>query len=246
MITTPPKLGLSEPVKNVSPLDPLRQDNGAFGGLNPAFFAGNESASADTDFSAILAGEREGICTPVKIAPTSPLTFPPQDIVEYFGRVSYAANERVLQEIKEHMTERPNKELTLVVTSSGGPTGTAMSFYDTVRSILRVNLTTIASGDVDSSGIIIFLSGKKRYVTTHTTLLLHMAGRTFDSDKRFTEEELGAMIVEDKLKDLHYASIVAAHTHSLTVEKVLHLMKANTVLTPEQLVELGLALKILE
>jgi hypothetical protein len=34
-------------------------------GLNPAFFAGNESAAADSDFSAILAQSREGICTPV-------------------------------------------------------------------------------------------------------------------------------------------------------------------------------------
>ncbi len=151
----------------------------------------------------------------------------------------------VLVEAATDNRNRTAAEVRSIFAKTGGQLA-GSGFYDTVRSILRVNLTTIASGDVDSSGIIIFLSGKKRYVTTHTTLLLHMAGRTFDSDKRFTEEELGAMIVEDKLKDLHYASIVAAHTHSLTVEKVLHLMKANTVLTPEQLVELGLALKILE
>jgi len=34
-------------VKNVSPLDPRRKADGAFGGLNLAFFAGEESASAD-------------------------------------------------------------------------------------------------------------------------------------------------------------------------------------------------------
>src|SRR3989338_11479148 len=93
----------------------------------------------------------------------------------------------------------------LVVNSYGGPTGVGMSFYDAVESWLRPNLTTVGSGDVDSSGIIVFLSGEKRYLTKNTTLLFHLAGRTFSTEKRFSTADLENILKEDKLKDYQYA-----------------------------------------
>ena len=166
------------------------------------------------------------------------LGFPPERTLEYFGQVSSAQNERALERIKEHLVASPEQELFMIVTSPGGPSGAAMSFYDTVRFVLRPNLVTIGSGDVDSSGIIILLSGRKRYVTKHTTLLLHMAGRTFPNDKRFTAREIAAMVKEDRLKDTQYASILAEHS-MLSHEFILSLMEKNTLLTPDDLVKYG-------
>src|SRR6201999_4389177 len=100
----------------------------------------------------------------------------------------------------------------LFITSPGGPTGTAMSFYDTIRHVLKPNLVTIGSGDVDSSGIIIFLSGTRRYMTSRTTLLLHPAGRVF-GNQRFTTKEMEAMLAEDRMKDQQYASLIAQNSH---------------------------------
>lgn len=166
--------------------------------------------------------------------------------VEYFGTVNYATNERVLEEIREHVLTNPTAPITLQVTSPGGPTGTAMSFYDTVRSVLKPKLITIGSGDVDSSGIIIFLAGDARYVTPHTTLLLHLAGRIFGEGQRFTVAEMDAMLREDRLKDFQYASVVAERSHGrLTSEQVLQMMEKNTILTPIELVTYGLADRIL-
>lgn len=166
--------------------------------------------------------------------------------VEYFGTVNYATNERVLEEIREHILDDAAAPITLQVTSPGGPTGTAMSFYDTVRHVLKPNLTTIGSGDVDSSGIIIFLTGNTRYVTPHTTLLLHLAGRIFGEGQRFTVAEMDAMLREDRLKDFQYASVVAERSHGrLTSEQVLAMMEKNTILTPIELVTYGLADRVL-
>lgn len=171
----------------------------------------------------------------------------PSTVLEYFGSVSYATNERVLAEIKDHLALRSQAELTLLVTSPGGQSGIAMSFYDAVRTILRPNLTTVAMGDVDSSGIVIFLSGTHRLVSPHTTLLLHSAGRSFDPQKRYTAPEIAAMAKEDQLKDEQYASIVAEHSQGrLTQGQVLTLMECHTVLDSKELLRLGLAHALLQ
>ena len=61
----PTQAGYRGKVKNVSLLDPRRKADGAFGGLNLAFFAGEESASADADCCATPATESRGMSTPV-------------------------------------------------------------------------------------------------------------------------------------------------------------------------------------
>jgi ATP-dependent protease ClpP protease subunit len=171
--------------------------------------------------------------------------FSPEQTIEYFGTVNYATNDRVLGMIREKYSGFPKGELCLIVTSTGGPTGTAMSFYDTIRSVWGLDITTIGSGDVDSSGILIFLSGKNRYVTKHTTLLLHLAGRIFEPGKRFTREEIEAMTTEDRIKDEQYASVIAEHAVGLSLNDVLQMMKNNTILIPSDLVRYGLAKAIL-
>lgn len=183
--------------------------------------------------------------TPARVS-LAPRRFNPARMLEYLGVVNYATTERVLEEIRDLYRAAPDEEIVLTVTSPGGPTGTAMSFHDHIVRVLKPNLSTIASGDVDSSGIILFLSGDRRYVTPNTTLLLHRAGRTFEGGKRITADELDAMLREDRLKDFQYASVVADRSHgSLTAEKVLSLMDANTILTPTDLVAYGLADEIL-
>jgi ATP-dependent protease ClpP protease subunit len=170
------------------------------------------------------------------------LQFNPERMVEYLGPVSYGTNDRVLNTIKQMLVHSPHEQIVMTVTSSGGPSGTAMSFYDMIQSVLKPNLTTIGSGDVDSSGIIVFLSGTTRYVTKHTTLLFHLAGRVFRNDQRFTVNEIGAMIAEDTKKDDFYAEIVAERSdNKLTKKKVLGFMKKNTVMSPKDLVRYGLA-----
>ena len=162
------------------------------------------------------------------------------------GLVNYSTSERVIEAIKERMIEDPHAPVYLSVTSAGGTSGTAMSFYDHMREILRPDLVTIGSGDVDSSGVILFLSGRTRYVTKHTTMLLHPAGRTFEEGKRYTAREHDAMMREDRLKDMQYATIVAENSNgSLSPEMVLELMEQHTILTPADLLFYGLVTAVL-
>ena len=166
--------------------------------------------------------------------------------VEWLGGVNFDNLQIVLNKIKKLVEEDPAEEIYLVVNSYGGPTGVGMSFYDAVESWLRPNLTTVGSGDVDSSGIIVFLAGEKRYLTKNTTLLFHLAGRTFSTEKRFSTADLENILKEDKLKDYQYACVVSDRTNGrYSPEEVLNLMKNNTVLTALEAVQMGLAHKVL-
>jgi ATP-dependent protease ClpP protease subunit len=166
--------------------------------------------------------------------------------LQWIGGVSGGVLADITDRIQTLLLENPLEPINLVVTSHGGPTGIGMSFYDTMRSVYKPNLRTIGSGDVDSSGIIVFLAGDERFLTPNTTLLLHLAGRVFDTPKRFTTPEMESIVKEDKLKDFQYASVIADRSNGkLTVQKVLDLMARNTVLTPSEAVELGLAQSIL-
>ncbi len=170
----------------------------------------------------------------------------PARTLQWIGGVNTGTCADICEQIKQLLIQDTLSPIQLIVTSHGGPTGIGMSFYDTMRSTYKPTLHTIGSGDVDSSGIIIFLSGEKRYITQNTTLLLHLAGRTFETPKRFTTPELESIIKEDKLKDFQYASIVADRSEGkLTIHEVLDLMANNTVLTPSDAVELGIAHEII-
>lgn len=186
--------------------------------------------------------------TTKKIQERSAQTFTPRldRTIEWLGGVTHANLTITLGNIKSLMRVTPHEEIQLVVNSYGGATGIGMSFYDAVRTWLNPNLTTIGTGDVDSSGIIVFLAGKRRYLTKNTTLLLHLGGRTFVANKRFSTMDMENILKEDKLKDYQYACVIADATHGRhTPERILELMAHNTVLTAEEAVNMGLAHKVL-
>ena len=170
----------------------------------------------------------------------------PARMFEWIGGVTNDNLEKALSNIKSLMLEDPTEEIQLVINSHGGATGIGMAFRDTVNSILKVNLTTIGSGDVDSSGVTLLLSGQRRFLTKNTTLLLHLAGRTFGTEKRFSTEDMENILKEDRLKDYQYACVVSDATNGrYSPEKVLEMMRATTVLTAEEAVNMGLAHKVL-
>lgn len=185
--------------------------------------------------------------TPVfKTATQVKTTFALDRTIHWMGGVNNDSYARVTGAIKEMVSQNPKALVTLIVTSPGGPTGVAMSFFDLMKSVYRPNLQTIGAGDVDSAGIILFLAGRERFLTPNTTMLLHLAGRNFDSTRRFSTADMESILKEDTLKDYQYAQIVASVSGKLTTQDVLELMAKNTVLTAEEAVNLGLAHQILQ
>ena len=186
------------------------------------------------------------ITTKTKLQRTTKLYLPNLSrTVEWFGGVNFENLEKVTESIKSLMV-KDSTEIQLLINSYGGPTGVGMSFYDTMKIWLGDKLTTVGSGYVDSSGILVFLAGEKRFLTKNTTMLLHLAGRKFEAEKRFTTRDMEDMLREDKLKDYQYASVVSDATgNRYFPEKILDMMANNTVLTAEEAVNMGLAHKVI-
>ncbi|MBX4198301.1 ATP-dependent Clp protease proteolytic subunit [Candidatus Parcubacteria bacterium] len=175
------------------------------------------------------------------------LPYLPHRTIQWIGGVSGAILADITEQIQALILDNPTEHINLLVTSHGGPTGIGMCFYDSMRSVYKPKLNTIGSGDVDSSGVIVFLAGQQRFLTPNTTLLLHLAGRTFDTPKRLTTPEMESIIKEDKLKDFQYATVIAEQSNGkLNIQKILDMMANNTVLTASEAVELGIAHAILE
>jgi ATP-dependent protease ClpP protease subunit len=170
----------------------------------------------------------------------APALPPSARVLRYVGPVTRERSERVLKEMEKLLVRDPRSEIGLFITSPGGATGAAMSFFDTVTQILRPSLVTIGSGDVDSSGVLLFMAGERRYLTRNTTMLFHPAGRLFGA-QRYTTSEMAAMLAEDRLKDDQYARLVAERAGAVSAEEILALMQAQAVLAPERARALGLA-----
>ena len=171
--------------------------------------------------------------------------FETKRIVQWIGSVNYGNFCEVTEKIASFQKENKKQPINLVVSSPGGQTGIAMSFYDLMNTIYQPNLQTIGSGDVDSSAIVIFLTGRKRFVTPNTTMFIHLGGRTMDGDRRFSSAEINSMAKEDTIKDEQYAALLAKESGRLTASEVLRLMHRNTVLTAPEIVKLGFASNII-
>lgn len=179
---------------------------------------------------------------------TKPFVFSPVPgrTITWLGGVNYQNLAQIFAEIKCLMTASLTDEIHLMVNSYGGSSSVGMSFYDAATSWLTPNLITIGSGDVDSSGIIVFLAGRKRYITKNTTLLFHLAGSTFVAEKRYTVEDIQTILNEYHLKDFQYACIVSDATAGrYTPGMILDMMSKNTMITAPEAVEMGLAHRVI-
>ncbi|MDO8495416.1 MAG: ATP-dependent Clp protease proteolytic subunit [bacterium] len=166
--------------------------------------------------------------------------------VEWTGSIDQEMSNKISSKIKTLIRKDPHQNINLIITSPGGPTGVGMSFYDLMTKVIRPNLCTIGSGDVDSAAIIVFLAGQKRILTKNTTLLLHKAGRTFNSSKRFTTTEISSILKEDTLKDNQYAALLAqASKGKLSHARALRFMEKGMVLEPKEALRFGLADQII-
>ncbi len=130
--------------------------------------------------------------------------------------------------------------------SCGGLAGVGLAFYDYVRS-LRLNLETIAVGDVSSAAILVWLAGEPRFVTPHTTMLAHPVRLSMKDVGAIEVEETGALRERGALWSKSVMDIMTANSHGqLDRKRISSIVRRRKVFTPQELVDLKLADKIYE
>ena len=125
--------------------------------------------------------------------------------------------------------------ITVRINSDGGIVSDGVSIYNAIRRH-RANVTTIVDGMAASIASFIMMAGDKIVMSPHSQMLIHDALGLAIGDAE-TAHKLGDML--DKTSD-DIASLYAARTGG-TIEQWRSLMKATTLFSAIEAVEMGLA-----
>ena len=161
--------------------------------------------------------------------------------VGWIGSVDEENFKKVSGDIGRLMKKSKKKPIYLIVNSGGGSTAAGFGFYDMMM-LFKPNLVTIGTGDVSSIAIIVWLAGKKRFLTKHCSLFFHEIGRTFKGSSRYDTTEIRSVHENLTTDENFYAAIVAASSRGrLSKKQVIELLQKEKTLLPEEVRALGLA-----
>lgn len=132
------------------------------------------------------------------------------------------------------------KPITLYIHSYGGDLDQAQFFCDLIESS-HIPVITVATGVAMSAGLLIFLSGKRRYAFKHSTLLIHQGSAAFSG----TAEEIKSAQESYERKLDKMEQYILSHT---SIDKKLFDKKKNKdwYVTGDDLINYGIADKIIE
>lgn len=168
--------------------------------------------------------------------------FPKNDRWHYFFKgVNDNSVSELISTLEANYQASPKTPSVLFVASRGGELGLALGFFHWVR-FANIPLITVGMGEVASSGVLMFLSGTKRFVLPDTHFYFH-PGETGISRKSSPSEGDGL------LKSFFYEKqamhdIVRKETR-ISKKKLDKINESCGTLLDKQLVELGFADRIL-
>lgn len=137
--------------------------------------------------------------------------------------------------------DNPNpKPITLFLHSYGGDLDQSFYFCDLCETS-HVPIITVATGVAMSAGLLIFLSGKRRYVYEHSQLLIHSGSAQFGGTAEQIEE------AQKNYKKQIGQMKEYILTHTKIDEKLFNKNKAKDwYVTGNDIIELGIADKVIE
>jgi ATP-dependent protease ClpP protease subunit len=137
-------------------------------------------------------------------------------------------------------------QLRMMISSGGGNVVAAFGAYNELKG-MPIEIHTINTGATDSSALMIFMAGKKRYATPKSAFLFHQMTWTFQS-----KDDLPLSVLADAARwlkvyqDMMAETIADGTAGKLTKERVTEMMMAGTTLTPQEARECGLVHDIVE
>lgn len=168
-------------------------------------------------------------------------------MVYWLGGVNQDNYEKVMTKMIELCEKNAEEWITLLITSSGGSRAVSAAFYDFIKHILKPRLRTVGLGEVDSCGLVIFAAGEERLVAPRTTFYFHEMRYDFDEKTRLRVSELREMVYEVTYTQNLQARVVANCTNGKhQPEEIMRMMERETSLNAEEIVEMGIAHRILD
>lgn len=164
----------------------------------------------------------------------------PQDagIYNFMGEVNSENIKPIIDWIliENHVIKIKKEELTLIITSDGGFISDAFALIDVINSS-NIPIRTIGLGSIASSGLLIFLAGSNRTLTSNTSILSHQFSSGIDGK----EHELFAAIKEMELNKQRMFNHYKRCTNLSDKEIRQHLLPPHDVwLSAQEALKLGL------
>lgn len=144
------------------------------------------------------------------------------------------AKEIIKLNIEEAGVAKP-KPITLYIHSYGGDFDQSQFFCDLIESS-HIPVITVAAGAAMSAGLLIFLSGRRRYAFKHSQLLIHQGSASFSG----TADEIKSAQESYERKLAKMEKYILSHT---SIDKRLFDKKKTKdwYVSGEELLELGIA-----
>ncbi len=172
----------------------------------------------------------------------------PTVYVSFCKPVNFDTATGLMKACRESLSDGQNKweKLRLMISSGGGNIVAAFGAYNEIKS-MPIEVHTLNTGATDSSALMIFMAGKKRYASTKSAFLFHQMSWTFQA-----KEDVTLSVVADAARwlqvyqDMMAETIADGTSGGLTKQKVLEMMQAGTTLTPGDAKSVGLIHDIVE
>lgn len=159
-----------------------------------------------------------------------------------------AVDENTTGELLLHIDNLINNGVTkvhLLISSPGGSVYHGLSLYNYLVS-LPIELYTYNFGSVDSIGVVLFCSGKRRFSVRHARFLLHPVKSNIRANSSMDEKAIDEMLKLLKIDQSNIAKIIASTIGGRRTTEIEEMIHNRTTLSPEEAKELGLVHEIQE
>ena len=145
--------------------------------------------------------------------------------------------------LMDHVTD---KDITVLISSQGGDVHHGMSIYDSIKECHSRVITHVV-GPCYSMASIIFQAGDERLISSNASLMIHVGQEGYDADH---PKNLQRWIKENKrigeIADNILYQKIKKKKPRFTRKKFEDLLIFDTIYTSKQVIEMGLADKIVE
>ena len=158
--------------------------------------------------------------------------------------VDVAMAERVVKAL--HMMDQGEGDINIIMNNPGGSLIEGYAIYDAIKE--RKNFITIkVYGKAMSMGTIILQAADKRILTPNCRFMIHYGYSGLPYDHSETNERWSEYMKKEKrhMEDL-YLDVIREKHPRFTKAKLKKLLEFDTIMFPEEAVELGLADEISE
>lgn len=165
---------------------------------------------------------------------------PNPTVIRFFAPIIDVTINTLLTAIDEKM-KQGSREFILLISSPGGNVIHGLSAYNYLKG-LPAAIITHNFGSVDSIGVVLYCSGKRRFSVPQARFLLHGVSAGFQNE-RLEEPQLDERLKGLRIDIENIAKVISTNTGK-TIKEVTDSMLSRTTLNPEEAKGWGLVHEI--